>query len=41
MKKVYWIVSCLLLVVMTQAGCQDVTGGFLDIPAMLLMPRIL
>lgn len=30
MKKVYWIVSCLFLVVMTQAGCQDVTVGFLD-----------
>ena len=30
MKKVYWIVSCLLLVVITQAGCQDVTVGFLD-----------
>ena len=30
MKKVYWIVSCLFLVVIIQAGCQDVTVGFLD-----------
>ena len=31
MKRMYWIANCLLLIGMLQAGCQDITVGFLDI----------